>query len=100
MLWAGTNQINMASETGCEQQAPQQDTQIANHPIGEGVPMAAGNNNKVRTFVVKELSRGYTVEVGCQMFAIETKAQLISKLSEYINEPEKTEQKWFKNELF
>lgn len=68
----------------------------------ENVPTALGSNgdNKIRRLVVTEISRGYVVEVGCQTFAIETKAQLISKLSEYIMEPEKTEQKWFKKELF
>lgn len=105
MLWAGTNQINMT-----EGQPVQQETREYVYNTGnlgatiqqgqpEPIPTAVVNN-KIRQINIEEVSRGYIVRVGCQTYAIETRDQLISKLSEYINEPEKTEQKWFKNELF
>ena len=59
-----------------------------------------GTSNKLRRLEVNELNRGYVVTVGCHQFAIETSAQLISKLTEYINEPAKTEAKWFNKQLF
>lgn len=57
-------------------------------------------SNKLRRLEINELNRGYVVTVGCHQFAIETAEQLISKLTEYINEPAKTEAKWFSKQLF
>ncbi len=56
--------------------------------------------NKIRQINIEEVNRGYIVRVGCHTFAISTKEEMIGKLVEYINEPSKTEEKWFKQELF
>lgn len=56
--------------------------------------------NKIKQINIEEVNRGYIVRVGCHTFAIGTKAELTSKLAEYINEPLKTEEKWFSGELF
>lgn len=58
------------------------------------------DENKIKHINIDQVSRGYIVTVGCQTFAIETSAQLISKLSEYINEPASTSKKWFAGTLF
>ena len=56
--------------------------------------------NEIRQINIEGLNHGYIVRVGCQTFAIETKAQLIAHLSAYIQEPALTEKKWFDGKLF
>lgn len=69
--------------------------------IDAGVPYPSlCDNNKIRDIGIQEVAKGYIVVVGCSTFAIGTKEELITKLIEYINEPEKTEQKWFEGKLF
>jgi len=57
-------------------------------------------SNKIRQINIEEVNRGFIVRVGCHTFAISTKAELTTKLTEYINEPDKTEQKWYAGNLF
>lgn len=71
---------------------PQQERMPVNEEVRQG--------NKIRQINIEEVNRGYFVRIGCQTFAIGTKAELISNLTEYINEPTKTEKKWFSGELF
>lgn len=54
----------------------------------------------MRPIEINSLNRGFVVRVGCQSFAIESKETLIQKLIEYINDPEKTEQKYQEGKLF
>lgn len=63
-------------------------------------PIAPTQPNKVRSITIREVHRGYIVEVGCHTFAFETKESMLSKITAYVNEPEATETKWFKGELF
>ena len=56
--------------------------------------------NKIREINISQLSRGFVVRVGCQNFAFSTKEELIGKLAEYINEPNKSEEKWNRGDLF
>ena len=57
-------------------------------------------SNQIRHIGIQEVNRGYVVTVGCHTFAFETKESLIEKLTGYINNPQNTEDKWFKKELF
>jgi len=63
-------------------------------------PVAAPSEDKIREVTIREVNRGFIVQVGCHTFAISTKTELTTKLTEYILNPIKTESKWFKNELF
>ena len=65
-------------------------------PVNEEVRQ----ENKIRQINIEEVNRGYIVRVGCHTFAISTKAELTTKLTEYINEPSKTEKKWYSGDLF
>jgi hypothetical protein len=56
--------------------------------------------NTVRQIRISELNNGFVVEVGCQSFAIETKARLITLLANYIQEPRATEEKYRAGKLF
>lgn len=56
--------------------------------------------NKIKKFDIEQLDRGYVVNVGCHTFAFSTKEELLAKLTEYINEPARTERKWFDDNLF
>lgn len=59
-----------------------------------------GQVNKIRQINIEEVNRGFIVRVGCHTFAISTRAELTTKLTEYINEPDSTEKKWYDNKLF
>ncbi len=63
-------------------------------------PLADDRDNKIRDIHIKEVHRGYIVDIGCHKFAISTGDELIKKLGEYVKSPSKTEEKWFKGELF
>jgi hypothetical protein len=63
-------------------------------------PAQSLQSNKIRPITIEEVNRGFVVRVGCHTFAISTKAELTTKLIEYINEPDKTEQKWYSGNLF
>jgi len=71
---------------------PQQERVPVNEEVRQG--------NKIRQINIEEVNRGYIVRVGCHTFAISTKAELTTKLTEYINEPAKTEKKWYSGDLF
>lgn len=58
------------------------------------------DENKIREIIIKEVARGYIIEIGCLKFAIGTKAELIAKLSAYIKKPLAIEKKWFDGKLF
>lgn len=50
-----------------------------------------------RDFTVKKLNYGYIITVGCHRFAIEDKKKVIKLISEYVDDPNKVESKWWKN---
>jgi len=84
-----------------QQSIPRCSTGIDAYAVNREIPVPPnGQVNKIRQINIEEVNRGFIVRVGCHTFAISTRAELTTKLTEYINEPEKTEQKWFKNELF
>jgi len=64
------------------------------------IPTPDRGGNKIRQINIEEVNRGFIVRVGCHTFAISTKAELTTKLTEYINEPDKTEKKWYAGDLF
>ena len=64
------------------------------------VPTPDRGENKIRQINIEEVNRGFIVRVGCHTFAISTKAELTTKITEYINEPDKTEKKWYNGDLF
>jgi len=57
-------------------------------------------SNTIRPINIQQLSYGYIVNIGCQTFAIENAAQLITKLSAYILQPAETEKMWNEGKLF
>lgn len=57
-------------------------------------------DNRIRKITIEELNRGFIVNVGCSTFAFSTKDELITILTEYINEPNLTEKKWHAGDLF
>lgn len=63
-------------------------------------PQQIKEENIIRPLSIRQLSHGYIVEVGCQTLAIESASTLIAKLSEYILNPNSTEQKHKEGKLF
>lgn len=69
--------------------------------LGETItPPTQPAQNVIRPIMIRQLNHGYTVEVGCQTFAIESASTLIAKLSEYILNPSETERKWIEERKF
>jgi len=76
-------------------------TGIDQYAVNREIPVPTPvQTNKIRQINIEEVNRGFIVRVGCHTFAISTKAELTTKLTEYINEPDKTEQKWYAGNLF
>lgn len=55
--------------------------------------------NLAHNIIIKPLNYGYSVTVGCQVFAIESTEKLVVTLKEYLTSPKETEKKWFSGEL-
>ena len=85
---------NQASD--CRPEQPM-DRCVSNEQPCAPTPLQA---NKIRQINIEEVNRGFIVRVGCHTFAISTRAELTTKLTEYINEPDATEKKWYENKLF
>ena len=54
---------------------------------------------KMRELTIRELNRGFVVTAGCHTFAISTAKELTELVTEYINNPRETEEKWFSGKL-
>lgn len=70
---------------------------VTGHAIA---PQAVPNQNRIKSINIRQLDRGYIVEVGCQIIAITNKTELIAVFAEYINNPLATEQKHMEGKLF
>lgn len=64
------------------------------------MPAPADKPNRIRTVTIIQIDYGYEVSVGCQVFAFESDKTLIKYLTEYLANPEKTEEKYHQNKLF
>lgn len=54
----------------------------------------------MRDFTVKQGVRGYIVNIGCQVAGFTTKEDLLKAITEYVNDPEATEKKYYSKRLF
>lgn len=87
----------------CRAEQPVQNyaTGTDQYAVNREIPVPPnGQVNKIRQINIEEVNRGFIVRVGCHTFAISTRAELTTKLTEYINEPDSTEKKWYDNKLF
>lgn len=82
------------------QTSPREQLNQSNGCLVETPPAAPLVKNMIREINIRQLDKGYVVQVGCHSFAIETPMHLVQKLTEYINEPAETEKKWFDGKLF
>lgn len=67
--------------------------------ISEQRSLSSFDRDKIRQINIEQLDYGYIVRVGCQTLAISDKSKLIASLIEYINEPGKTEDKYYERKL-
>jgi hypothetical protein len=49
----------------------------------------------MRDFTVKQGVMGYIVTIGCQVAGFTTKEDLLKEITEYVNDPEATEKKYY-----
>jgi hypothetical protein len=76
------------------------DYQQPSQPIANTNTPGSATQEKIKSISIKQLDRGYTVEVGCQIFAIESATELITYLSTYILKPSETEELYYQGKLF
>lgn len=64
---------------------------------GDVIDPSAGykGKSKIRNIQIKGLDYGFTVQIGCQNFAVETPEKVCSKLLEYMKNPNSIERDWF-----
>lgn len=84
-----------------------QTTATGNYSRAEGAIRYAEESNDVRETVsvgsardvkIVTLNSGYLVRVGCQSIAVETTETLMTRLAEYLDNPNAFESKWFSND--
>lgn len=68
-----------------------------NEMVGRDAP--SNDSERIREISIRELNRGFIVNVGCHSFAISTSDELIRLITDYIKSPSDTEYKWFNGEL-
>ena len=65
----------------------------------DDIQMETHNGDKIRNITIRELNRGFIIDVGCHSFAITNVSDVIKYLTEYLNNPNQTEKNWFSNKL-
>lgn len=55
---------------------------------------------EARTVVIEPMHYGYVVKLDCHKFAFESADRALKYITEYLKDPQGTEQKWWKHELF
>lgn len=65
--------------------------------IDMGYDNVVAESYGLREVIIKPLSSGYLVNVGCQSIAIETTKNLLKALGEYLENPKDFEEKWNTN---
>jgi hypothetical protein len=53
-----------------------------------------------RTVVIEPMHHGYVVKLDCHKFAFESADRALKYVTEYLKDPQGTEEKWWKKELF
>lgn len=70
----------------------------------EATPMRTESNvqekHKINPINIEELDRGFVVRVGCQSMAFTDKEEMLKIITEYINNPKETQEKYYNNTLF
>jgi hypothetical protein len=56
--------------------------------------------SRARTVVIEPMHYGYVVKLDCHKFAFESADRALKYITEYLKDPQGTEQKWWKHELF
>jgi len=56
--------------------------------------------NSMRNVEIRQLNRGYIVDVGCHSFAFSTKEEMMKYLTTYIDNPQETEKSFKEGLLF
>lgn len=63
-------------------------------------PMGPVGPNRMRLLTISQLDHGYFIEAGCQKFALESPLELVSLVTQYISDPNGTEDKYNNGTLF
>lgn len=80
-IFEETKKTEIMNESNCET--------LGTPPRGTPI-----DSNKIRDILIRQLDYGYTVLIGCQSFAIETKEKLLLNITDYLNSPQEIEKLW------
>jgi len=64
-----------------------------------GPGLTIGTPNRINDLVIKQMDLGYLVKVGCQTLCLESKERLIKLFTAYVNDPKKTMDKYYKDQI-
>ena len=62
-----------------------------------GIPLKP---TRAREIHIRPLNRGFVVNVDCHAFAFEDLEKMLTYISQYLRNPNKVEEMWFKGQLF
>lgn len=65
-----------------------------------GEPGMPGIPTRAREIRIRSLNRGYVVSLDCHEFAFEDLEKMLTYISQYLRNPNKVEEMWFKRQLF
>jgi hypothetical protein len=88
---------NARPMTECDEEI--EATERGPEPDGINVGNRPSGNNRINDLVIKQMDLGYLVKVGCQTLCIESKERLTKLFTAYVNNPEKTMDKYYRDEL-
>lgn len=61
--------------------------------------LGVNHSNRIHDMVIKEMDLGYLVKVGCQTLCLETKERLIDLFTAYLNNPQLTMDRYYKDKF-
>lgn len=61
------------------------------------IPVISGRTREIH---IRSLNRGFVVGLDCHEFAFEDLEKMLTYISQYLRNPKKVEEMWFKGQLF
>ena len=76
------------------------DYRYAEAELNPGPQPVQDGGSRARTVVIETMHHGYVVKLDCHIFAFESADRALKYVTEYLKDPQGTEEKWWKKELF
>lgn len=63
-------------------------------------PSPIMHHEKMREINIREVNKGFILNIGCHTFAFTKTSDFIPELTKYLTNPQETEKDWFSGDLF